>query len=172
MYKWINHYQSARQQGTIHKLDSEGNCNNKDECPLENECLTARIVYRADVTNNKNDEHKYYCGISDTPFKERYENHKTSFKHRSHLTASDLPKYYWKLVDKGTVPTIKFSIAERVKGNTFINNCNLCLSEKAFIIRNLDDVNMLNKRSEFISKCRHINKRLLNRVKDDSNDWL
>ena len=46
----------------------------------------------------------------------------------------------------------------------------LCLSEKAFAIRNLDDGNMLNKTSEFILKCRHINKRLLNRVKDDSND--
>ena len=66
--------------------------------------------------------------------------------------------------------TIKFLTAKHVKGNTFINNCNLCLSEKALTIRNLDDVNMLNKRSEFISKCRHINKLLLNRVKDDSND--
>ena len=73
------------------------NCSNKDECPLENKCLTLRIVYRADVTNNKTDEHKYYYGISDTPFKERYENHKTSFRHRSHLIASDLSKYYWKL---------------------------------------------------------------------------
>ena len=63
------------------------------------------------------------------------------------------------------MPTFLFSIAKRAKGNTFINNCNLCLSEKA-----VDDVNMLNKRSEFISKCRHINKQLLNRVKDDSND--
>ena len=70
------------------------------------------------------------------------------------------------------MPTIKFSIVKRVKGNTLINNCNLCLSEKAFIIRNLDNVNMLNKRSEFISKCRHINKRLLIRVTDDSNDLL
>ena len=35
------------------------NCNNRDECPLENECLTSRIVYRADVTNNKTDEDKY-----------------------------------------------------------------------------------------------------------------
>ena len=68
------------------------------------------------------------------------------------------------------MPTIKFSFAKHVKGNTFINNCNLCLSEKVFIIRNLDDVNMLNKRSKFISKCQHINKQLLNRVKDDSND--
>ena len=142
------------------------NCNNRRECPLENKCLTPRIVYRADVTNNKTDEHKYYYGISDTPFKDRYEKQKTSDRHRSHLAASDLSKYYWKLVDNGAVPTIKFSIAKRVKGNTFINNCNSCLTEKPFIIRNLDDVNMLNKRSEFISKCRHINKQLLNRVKD------
>ena len=113
-----------------------------------------------------------YPSISDTSFKERYENYKTSFRHRSHLTASDLPKYYWKLDDNGAVPTIKFSVAKSIKGDTFINNCNLCLFEKAFIIRKLDDVNMLNKRPEFISKCRHINKRLLNRVKDDSNDWL
>ena len=95
-----------------------------------------------------------------------------SFRHRSHLTASDLPKYYWKLLDNSAVPTIKFPVVKRVKGNTFLNNWNLCLSEKAFIIRNLDDVNMLNKRLEFISKCRHINKELLNRVKDDSNDSL
>ena len=121
--------------------------------------MTPRIVYIADVTNNKTDEHKYYYGISDTPFKERYENYKTSFRHRSRLTASDLSKYYWKSVDNGTVPTIKFFI-----------DCNLCLSEKAFIIRNLDDVNMLNKRSEVISKCPYINKQLLNRLKDDSDD--
>ena len=70
-----------------------------------------------------------------------------SFRHRSHLTDSDLSKYYWKLVDNGAVPTITFSFAKRVKDNTFINNCNLCLSEKAFIIRNLEDVNMLSKRS-------------------------
>ena len=96
------------------------NCNNRDECPLENKCLNPRVVYRADVTNKKNDEHKYYYGISDTPFKDRYENHKTFFRHRSHLIASDLSKCYWKLVDNGAEPTIKFSIAKRVKGNTFI----------------------------------------------------
>ena len=105
--------------------------------------MTCRIVYRADVTNSKTDEHKYYYGISDTPFKDRYENHKTSFRHRSPLTNSDLSKYFWKLVDNGAVPTINFSIGKCVKGNTFINNYNLCLSENAFIIRNLDDVNML-----------------------------
>ena len=117
------------------------NCNDRHKCPLENKCLTPRIVYRADVTNNKTDEHKYYYGISDTPFKDRYENHKTSFRHSSHLTASGLSKYYWKLIDNGTVPINKFSIVTRVKRNTFIDNCNLCLIEKDLIIRNLDDIN-------------------------------
>ena len=88
------------------------NCNNREECPLENKCLTS----------NKTDKQKYYYGISDTPFKDRYENHKTSFRHGSHLTASDLSKYYWKLIDNRAVPTIKFSIVKRAKGNTFLNN--------------------------------------------------
>ena len=89
------------------------NCNNRNnKCPLENKCLTPRIVYRAAVTNYKSDEHKYYYGISDTAFKDRYENHNTSFRHISHLTTSDLSNYYWKLIDNGAVLTIKFSIAK------------------------------------------------------------
>ena len=62
------------------------------------------------------------------------------------------------------------SHAKRVINKSVIKNCSLCLSEKLFVIRNLDNVNMLNKKSEFISKCRHINKQLLIKVKDDSND--
>ena len=127
--------------------ESGCNCNNRYECPLENKCLTPRIVYRADVTNNKTDEHKYYYNISDTPFKEYSESHKWSLRHRSHLTASDLSKYFWKLFGNNTVVRIKFSIAKRVKGNIFINKCDLCISEKALIRRILDDVNTLNKRS-------------------------
>ena len=132
--------------------------------------LKCVFVHRTDVTNNKTNEHQYYSSIPDTPFKERFENHKTSFRHRSRLTASDLSKYYWKLVENSAVPTNKFSIAKRVKGNTSISNCKLRLSEKVFITRNLDGVNVLNKRSEFISKSRNINKRLFDRVRDDSND--
>ena len=132
--------------------------------------LKCVFVHRTDVTNNKTNEHQYYSSIPETPFKERFENHKTSFRHRSHLTTSDLSKYYWKLVENSAVPTIKFSIAKSVKRNASISNCKLRLSEKVFIIRNLDGVNVLNKRSEFISKSRNINKRLFDRVRDYSND--
>ena len=51
------------------------NCNDKNKCPLDNKCLTPRIVYRADVPNDQTQEQKFYYGISDTPFKEQYENH-------------------------------------------------------------------------------------------------
>ena len=67
-------------------------CNNRDECPLENKCLTPRIVYRVNVTNNKIDEHKYYYGISGTTFEKRYESHKMYFRHRSLY-------YLWHLFD-------------------------------------------------------------------------
>ena len=146
------------------------NCNDKNKCPLDNKCLTPRIVYRAEVTNDQTQEQKFYHGISDTLFKEQYENQKKFFRHKEYSTKTDLAKYCSELKDKGAVPTVNFSIAKPVKSKSLINNCSLCLSEKLFIIRNLDNVNMLNKKSKFISKCRHINKRLLIKMKDDSND--
>ena len=99
-----------------HNTEYGCNCNDKNKCPLDNKCLTPRIVYRADVTNDQTQEQKFYYGISDTPFKERYENHKKSFRHKEYSTEADLAKYCWELKDKGTVPTVNFSIAKRVKG--------------------------------------------------------
>ena len=96
---------------------------------------------------------KFYYGISDTPFWERYENHKKSFRHIEYGTETDLAKYCWELKDKSTVPTVNFSIAKCVKGKSRINNCSLCFSEKLLIIANMDNVNSLNKKSKLISKC-------------------
>ena len=48
----------------------ECNCRNKNECPLENKCLTPRVIYEADVITI-NTSRKFYIGLSDTPFKER-----------------------------------------------------------------------------------------------------
>ena len=70
---------------------------------------------------------------------------KKSFRHKEYNTETDLTKYCSELKDKGAVPTVNFSIAKLVKGKSLINNCSLCLSEKLFIIRNLDNVNMWKK---------------------------
>ena len=38
--------------------------------------------------------------------------------------------------------------------------CGLCLTEKLWFLKHFSDVNLLNKKSEFIIKCRHENKLL------------
>ena len=44
--------------------------------------------------------------------------------------------------------------------------CKLYLVEKLYILNALGDERCLNKKSEFINKCRHQNKLLLKNVKD------
>ena len=51
------------------------------------------IVYRADLTNDQTQEQKFYYGISDSPFEERYD-HKKSFRHKEYRTVTDLAKYW------------------------------------------------------------------------------
>ena len=41
----------------------------------------------------------------------------------------------------------------------------ICLTEKLWIINSINYENCLNKKSELISKCRHLNKVLLKSVK-------
>ena len=54
------------------------NCRMKNSCPLDNKCLTSQLIYQADVTNNLDNEYKYYLGLAETTFKEQYTIHKTS----------------------------------------------------------------------------------------------
>ena len=50
-------------------------CNYRTEksCPLQNQCLTPKIIYEADVENDTNSETKFYFGLTKTPFKNRFE---------------------------------------------------------------------------------------------------
>ena len=43
------------------------NCRDKNNCPLDNKCLTLQIVYQADVTNDTGDTYKYYLGLPHLP---------------------------------------------------------------------------------------------------------
>ena len=48
------------------------NCRSKESYPLQNKCLTPKIVYQADVKNLTNDERNFYLVVTETPFKERF----------------------------------------------------------------------------------------------------
>ena len=85
--------------------------------------------------------------------------------HSKYENCTELAKYLWKLKRDKIDYTIKWSIVEKVNGKANSTRYNLCLAEKLWIINSINDENCLNKRSEFISKCRHLNKILLKNVK-------
>ena len=100
------------------------------------------MVYRADVKNLTNDEKKFYLGVTEIPFEERFGNSARNFK-----TTRELLKYVWGLKDPHISPVIEWSIVTRVLSKTQLNFWILCLSEKFCRIKTLNDPNLLNKKS-------------------------
>ena len=126
----------------------------KAECYLDNNCLTPRVIYQADVLTNLNDSKKFYIGLSDTLFKKCYRNHTSDFRNKHYEKSTELSKYIWRLKKKGIECTIQRKVLSHVKGLTKKGFCSLCLTKKFWLIKYLEDVNLPDKKSELISKCR------------------
>ena len=69
------------------------NCRIKNSCAHDKKCLTSQLIYQGDVTNNLDDEYKYYLGLAETTFKEPYSNHKSSFNNENSKNSMELSKY-------------------------------------------------------------------------------
>ena len=142
------------------------NCRVKNECPLNGQCQTPPVIYRADEVNDSNDEGKFYFGLADTTFKERYRNYIRDFKHEKCENSIELAKHIWQLKRDNISFSVKWTIITKVYGSPNPLLCKLCLTEKLSIINFINDGNMLNKRSELLSRCRHLKKHLLRNVKE------
>ena len=133
------------------------NCKVKSSCLLTGDCLTPKIIYRADVSNDANNNKKFYFGLADTSFKESYTNPTMEFKHEKYENSTKLPKYIFQLKRSNINFSIKYSIASKVSGNPIPIICQLCLIEKLSIIKFVNNKDLLRKKSEVINKCRHLN---------------
>jgi hypothetical protein len=103
-----------------------------------------------------------YIGLTEKEFKQRFSGHKTSLKITKYRNSTTLSTYVWNLKDQNIVPTLNWSIMKRVRSYSNTNkSCPLCLQEKLEILRYENRTELLNKRSEIVSKCRHLNKYLL-----------
>ena len=102
-------------------------------------------------------------------FKDRYNNHKSSFCNDQQKNSTELSKYVWSLTNENKTPIINWKILEMIYSKVITDFCKLCLMEKLYILNALGDQRCLNKKSEFISKCRHQNKLLLKNIKDSMN---
>ena len=127
-------------------------CNCKNECPLDGECRSKCIVYKATVSTTT--ESKIYFGSTETPFKLRLANHKNSFKDEKKRNVTELAKYIWEKKKNHEIYSLKWEIAARANPcHPGSRKCNLCLTEKLLILTG--PTNMLNTRDELISGCRH-----------------
>ena len=52
---------SSHNKQTLTPKSKQVGCNS---FPLDNKCLTSQLIYKADVTNNLDDECKYYLGLA------------------------------------------------------------------------------------------------------------
>ena len=113
------------------------NCRVSNDCPLNGECLTPAVVYKAHV--NSNGSLRDYTGCTEPEFKTRWRNHKSSFKHSWKRTDSKLSVYVWELREQHGVndPNITWSVHQRRSPyHCGSRKCDLCLSEKLAILKN------------------------------------
>ena len=68
------------------------NCRNKESCPLQNQCLTLKVIYEATVVNHSDGGKQIYFSSSDTTFKKRYRNHTRDFNHERYSKCTELSK--------------------------------------------------------------------------------
>ena len=100
----------------------------------------------------------FYFGLADTPFKESTEIIQVTLNIENmrigQLKRSNINFF------------TNYLIASKVSGSVSLIFCQLCLMEKLWIIKLVNNKNLLNKKSELINKCRHLNKFLLANVKN------
>ena len=134
--------------------DRKCNLRNATNCPLNGECLKAEVIYQAKVTTAASEE--TYVGLTANTFKQRYNNHMSSFRNSEKRLATELSKHVWQLKDNNTNFNITWQIITQAKAanNQNQRTCGLCLAEKFYILYH-PSMCSLNKRTEIFSACRH-----------------
>ena len=144
---------------TPQNQDAGCNCKKKDKCPLESNCLTQSVIYKASVKTEGIPDEKNYIGFTEGTFKKRFYNHQLTFRDLNYYKSTELSIHIWGLNYKKKNFKTGWSIITTAVRNYHNSSkkCNLCLMEKLCILK-ADKATLLNKRSELISKCRHDNK--------------
>lgn len=140
------------------------NCRDRANCPMDGDCLSTNVIYQATVKEDEGNT-ETYIGLTETSFKTRYNNHKLSFNNKKYSNSTELSKHITRLKEQQKTYTLTWKIVARAKPyNPITKRCNLCTTEKYFIIykRNMGS---LNKRDELASTCRHTNKYILRNFK-------
>ena len=113
-------------------------CRQKSDCPLNQNRISECLVYNAVVNTSTT---KNYYGTCEKSFKERYNNHTSSFKNKSRQKSTELSNYIWELKENGENYTIDWLIAMNAYPYIFrTRKCDLCLCEKYWLLELIQQV--------------------------------
>ena len=123
--------------------------NRKNQCPLQNRCLSKCIVYKATVEKTGH----FYIGITENNFKTRLAKHKYSFSHESDKDSTTLSHHVWD-IGENPEPKINWEILRKTEPRRpGSRECQLCLEEKLQILQQGRNPLCLNRRSELTNRC-------------------
>ena len=132
-------------------IDRLCSCRNKGRCPLDDKCLKNVSFTRAFISTMVLVMKNLNLSTITTQIHFAIENFKT-------FNYTKLSKHIWQVQDKDINFILKWSIAAYASTCRCVSRrCNLSLTEK-YAIASVDQKNLLNKRTELISKCRHRSK--------------
>ena len=148
------------------KESTSCNCRVKPECPLNGQCQVTDIRYKCTVSSAEK-PNKVYLGTAGGNFKKQFYNHRNSFNNETSAGDATLSKYIWELKEtSNSSPALVWSIAKKVPPYSNISKrCLLCLHEKFKRINYPRPEELLNKRSQLISRYQHANKFFLRHYK-------
>ena len=101
------------------------NCREKKGCPSNGDCLTPKVICRADVSNEANSDQKFYFGLAEATFKEHYNNHKRHVKHIKYQYNTELPKYMRNLKNNNIKYNMQWKVVDKIYGNANSAMCKL-----------------------------------------------
>ena len=134
------------------------NCRQEDACLVEGNCLDKELIHQSNLKENNTSDGVNYKGFTENTFKDRFYKHRNSFKYESKANSTELSKHFWEMKRKGIEkPIMHWSVIDHAKPyKNGSKRCNLYLTEKYHIVTS--PVNLINKRYQLVSKCRHENK--------------
>ena len=148
------HNRKILKQRNEEKTDNICNC--KLNCPLPGACKETNVVYKAETNGS------IYVGMTKTEIRSRIRRHRHSFKAEYKKNETAISKFIWdkqlNLDKNGCIkePEVKWSILRKCTlYKPGQKTCDLCVSEKYLIIKNLRNRKCINRKSDLGIKCIH-----------------
>ena len=137
---------------TYYKQRKEENCNcrHKNNCPLDEKCLTPNIIYEAQITwDELNYKQKIYIGTAETEFKHRFNNHTKLFNLEHYENDTELSKEYWTIKRNHFTSKVSLRIIRKCTPfNTTNRKCYLCS------MKSLKSLHT--KKTVYLTKCKNL----------------